>query len=236
MNLTIPFKWKMINTNPASLTSPPKIEYKEKGTWTIEEAYRFLKHTAEEPLLHIGYLLAIYTGMRLGEILGLRWKDCDFEKGQISIRQTLARTSKGLVFQEPKTKSSRRVIAITDDIVAALKKHKALQNQNKLLLGAGYQDHDLVVCTSKGTPIIPSNFRRHYKRMIREADVPKIRFHDLRHTHATIMLQLGEHPKVVSERLGHSRTSVTLDVYSHVIPNIQGGAAKKFSEAFQATK
>lgn len=229
-------KWKMISSNPASLADPPKLTHKEKGTWTIQEANQFLSHTFQDDLLHVAYLLAIYTGMRQGEILGLRWKDCDLEKGQISICQTLSRTSKGLVFQEPKTKSSRRVIAITDEIVSALKKHKARQNRNKLLLGEAYEDHNLVVCTSKGTPIIPSNFRRHFIRMIKESGVPKIRFHDMRHTHATIMLQLGEHPKVVSERLGHSRTSVTLDTYSHVIPNIQADAAKKFSNALKATQ
>nr|WP_083426398.1 site-specific integrase [Thermoactinomyces sp. DSM 45891] len=195
-----------------------------------DEATRFLSSTEKEPL-YIAYLLAIFTGMRMGEILGLRWQAVDFENKTLSIQQSLAKTKNGLIFQEPKSKGSKRLISITDDVVQALKKHKLEQSKQKLQLGMSYGDFDLVVCTSLGTPMIPENLRRHYNRMISECGIKKIRFHDLRHTHASIMLQLGEHPKVVSERLGHSRTSVTLEIYSHVIPGIQEKAAEKFSHA-----
>ncbi|RAL25934.1 site-specific integrase [Thermoflavimicrobium daqui] len=220
----------MIPRNPTSLVVPPKTEEKEKQTWTIQEVNQFLHYTKNEPL-HVAYLLAIYTGMRKGEILGLRWKDCDLEQGRISVKNVLARTSKELIFQEPKTKGSKRNIQITPDVIQALKQHKRKQNENRLKLGHAYQDHDLVVCTSLGTPMIPRNLTRHFDRMIKESGVPRIRFHDLRHSHATIMLQLGEHPKVVSERLGHSRTGITLDIYSHVIPTMQEKAAQNFSKA-----
>jgi integrase len=224
-------KWQLISKNPVSLVQPPRLRSKEQQTWTIEEANQFLDATKEEKL-HLAYMLAIYTGMRMGEILGLRWKDCNLDSGMLSIQQTLVRTKEeGLIFQEPKTKGSKRVVAITEEVGALFKKHKAEQNKVKLLLGTAYQDHDLVICTKKGTPISPRNLQRHFARMVHKADVPKIRFHDTRHTHATIMLQLGEHPKVVSERLGHSRISITLDTYSHVIPHMQEDAAKKFSEA-----
>ncbi|PTM59270.1 site-specific integrase [Desmospora activa] len=227
-------KWQMISKNPAELVTPPKITGKEKTTWTIEEANQFLRYVAEnDERFFISYLLAIHTGMRQGEILGLRWKDCDLDNNRLSVIQTLCRTSKGLIFQEPKTKGSKRVIALTDEIVATLKKYKATQNRHKLLLGTAYEDHDLLVCTLEGKPIHPRNLQRHFHRMIQQAEVPKIRFHDLRHTHASIMLQLGEHPKIVSERLGHSRTSITLDIYSHVIPNLQAEAAKKFGDAMK---
>lgn len=223
-------KWRLLSTNPCSLTDPPKINVKEMKTWSIDELKRFLTHTSDT-YLHIAYILALYTGMRMGEILGLRWKDIDFHQGRIHVLQSLARSKKGLIFQDTKSKGSKRSIDITEDVIAALKKHRSQQNQNKRLLGAAYKDHDLVVCSQLGTPMSRENLRRHYKRMIKECGVPKIRFHDLRHTHATIMLQLSEHPKIVSERLGHSRTSLTLDVYSHVTPGLQAQAAQKFSAA-----
>jgi integrase len=223
-------KWQFLYKNPAEHVTPPKLNLKEKSIWTIEEASHFLKYTQKEHY-YIAYLLAIHTGMRQGEILGLRWKDCDLEKGLLRIQQTLGRTRKGLMFQEPKTRGSKRVITLTNQVLDALKRHKAKQNQQKLLLGRGYQDHDLVNSTLEGKPINPRNLIRNFHRMIEKSGVPKLRFHDLRHTHASIMLQLGEHPKIVSERLGHSRTGVTLDIYSHVIPNLQADAAKKFGDA-----
>jgi integrase len=213
--------------------TPPKKTQKEIQTWSIEEVNQFLHYTREEPL-HIGYILAIYTGMRKGEILGLRWKDCDFEQGKIHVWQNLVYTKeKGLFIQETKTKSSKRVITISEDVVTALQKHKRLQAKDKLLLGPAYQDTDLIVCTKKGTRMSPRNFLRHFHNWTKKRGLPKIRIHDLRHSHATIMLQLGEHPKVVSERLGHGQTSVTMDIYSHVIPTLQEQAAKNFSMALQ---
>ncbi|MDQ0417568.1 integrase [Croceifilum oryzae] len=224
--------WKLIRSNPVKITSPPKISHKEQKTWSIEEAKIFLTHTEQHPL-HIAYLLAIYTGMRMGEILGLRWEDCDLENKMIRIRQGLSCTSEGTIFEDPKSKASRRAIAITENIVDALEKRQREQKRNKNWLGQAYKENNLVVCTKKGTPIGPSNLRRHFWSTIEKAGVPRIRFHDTRHTHATIMLTLGEHPKVVSERLGHSKTSITLDVYSHVMKSIQEDAAKNFSNAFQ---
>ncbi|SDX46235.1 Site-specific recombinase XerD [Marininema mesophilum] len=227
------FQWQIISKNPCEHVSPPKPSGKEKPTWDIEEANRFLIHVENEKY-YIPYLLAIHTGMRQGEILGLRWKDCDLIRGVIRIQQTLGRTSAGLMFQEPKTKGSKRNITCTNEVVTALKKHRAKQNQQKLLLGITYKDQDLVNCTVEGKPINPRNLIRHFHRMIdTSGGIPKVRFHDLRHTHASIMLQLGEHPKIVSERLGHSRTSITLDIYSHVIPNLQIDAAKKFGDAMK---
>jgi integrase len=229
-SLTQAVRWQILSKNPVELVNPPKPSGKEKPTWTIEEANRFLT-CVEDQHYYLPYLLAIHTGMRQGEILGLLWKDCDLDQGLIRIQQTLGRTRKGLMFQEPKTKGSKRVITLTSQVLSALKKHKAKQNQQKLLLGNGYQDQDLVNCTLEGNPIHPRNLIRNFHRMMEKAGVPKIRFHDLRHTHASIMLQLGEHPKIVSERLGHSRTSITLDIYSHVTPNLQVDAAKKFGDA-----
>ncbi|WP_139490112.1 site-specific integrase [Brevibacillus dissolubilis] len=227
-------KWELIPKNIIELVDPPRLRDKEIQTWTLEEATEFLEYSKNHgERFYIGYLLAIYTGMRRGEILGLRWKDCNLKQAKASIRQTLYRTRQGLIFQEPKTKSSKRQISLPQTVVDALNKYRIRQNTRKLSLGTAYHDHDLIVCTEDGKPVEPRNFVRHFDRMIKESGSPKIRFHDLRHTHATILLQIGEHPKVVSERLGHSRISVTLDTYSHVLPDMQKDAAENFEKAMK---
>lgn len=229
-------KWQLITQNIINLVEPPRMSRaKDIETWSLEEATRFLEYT-EGKHLHIAYVLAIYTGMRRGEILGLRWKDCDLEQGKISIRQTLNLVGSELIFQSPKTKGSKRLITITENVIAALKKHKAEQNQNKLRFGPGYSENDLVVCNKEGNPIYPRNLVRNFHNMMKQAGVPHLRFHDLRHTHATILLSLGENPKVVSERLGHSKVGITLDTYSHVLPDMQQRAAENFEEAMKQKK
>lgn len=224
--------WQLIAQNLITLVEPPRVQTKDIETWSLEEATRFLDYT-EGKHLHIAYVLAVYTGMRRGEILGLRWKDCDLEQGKISIRQTLNRVGQQLLFQEPKTKGSKRRITVTENVITALKKHKAEQNKNKLRLGPGYEENDLVVSTEDGKPINPRNLLRNFYNMMEQSGVPRLRFHDLRHTHATILLSLGENPKIVSERLGHSRVGVTLDIYSHVLPDMQQGAAENFEQAMK---
>lgn len=216
------------------MVETPKVSTKQMKTWSINEINQFLTHT-KGSYLYIAYVLAIYTVMRKGEILGLRWQDIDLMHGRISIVQILVRTENGLFFDTPKTKGSIRSIFITPDVTEILKKHLRQQRKQKLQLGSAYQDHGLVVSTTLSTPMSPDNLRRHFNRMIKESNLPKIRFHDLRHSHATIMLQLGEHPKVVGDRLGHSRSSITLDTYSHVTPNLQKRAAQKFSNSLLST-
>lgn len=224
-------KWQLIPKNIMENVDPPRLEQKEIVTWTPEQANEFLSF-AKEDKYYIAFVLAIYTGMRRGEILGLRWKDIDFEQAKISVQQTLYRPSNsGIIFQEPKTKSAKRRIAIPQFVIQELKSHKARQNEFRFQYGPdGYQDHDLVVCYDDGRPQDPRNLLRHYERIIKRSGLPYIRFHDLRHTHATMLLQLGEHPKVVSERLGHSRVGITMDVYSHVMPDMQKDAADNFEK------
>lgn len=221
-------KWQLIPKNIMENVDPPRLEQKEIVTWTPEQANEFLSYAMKDKY-YIAFVLAIYTGMRRGEILGLRWKDIDFEQARISVQQTLYRpVNQGIIFQEPKTKSAKRRIAIPLFVVQELETHKVNQDQLKEQFGAGYQDHDLVVCYDDGRPQDPRNLLRHYERIIKRSGLPYIRFHDLRHTHATMLLQLGEHPKVVSERLGHSRVGITMDVYSHVMPDMQKDAADNF--------
>lgn len=224
-------KWSLVKVNPVKNAKPPKVKSEEKITWTVDEVNRFL-NLIKDSSMEIPYLLAIFTGMRRGEVLGLKWDDVDFENKKIRIKRSLCFVSgKGLIFKEPKTKKSKRQISISQHVVNVLKKHKQKQEFQKEKLGVQYQDNNLIVCTDDGKPLDPRNLLRQFYRLIEEANVPRISFHDLRHTHATILMQQGENPKVVSERLGHSRVGITLDLYSHVSDDLQEQAAEKFENA-----
>jgi integrase len=228
-------KWQMLKTNIMDSVDSPKIEQTEIQTLSLDEGRQLLDYTrTQEQFAHIAIVLAFYCGMRRGETLGLRWSDVDFDRGQLSVVQTLSRIQKGgLVFQEPKTKSGRRLIDVPSIAMDELRKHRMFQLKYKMQYGEAFHDQDLVCSNSNGSPFDPRNLIRCYDRAIQRSGVKKIRFHDLRHTHATIMLQLGEHPKVVSERLGHSRVQITLDTYSHVTPTMQKEAADRFNEAMK---
>ncbi len=218
----------IITNNPTELVEKPRIAKKEMKVWDVNEVERFLK-VADSDRLYIAFLLAITTGMRQGEILGLRWKDINFENHTLSIRQTLSHDGKTLV-SEAKTRSSLRSIHLPEVTLQALKKHRTTIRQEKLKVGGQYKDQDLVVCTSIGTPVTPRNLSRTWYRLIKESGVNPIRFHDLRHTHATLLLKQGIHVKVVAERLGHSNTRMTLDTYSHVQPTMQAEASNAINE------
>ncbi|MGG3288962.1 tyrosine-type recombinase/integrase, partial [Geobacillus stearothermophilus] len=224
-------RWSLVKVNPVKNAKPPKVKSEEKITWTVDEVNRFL-NLIKDSSMEIPYLLAIFTGMRRGEVLGLKWDDVDFENKKIRIKRSLCFVSgKGLIFKEPKTKKSKRQISISQHVVNVLKKHKQKQEFQKEKLGTQYQDNNLIVCTDDGKPLDPRNLLRQFYRLIEEASVPRISFHDLWHTHATILMQQGENPKVVSERLGHSRVGITLDLYSHVSDDLQEQAAEKFENA-----
>ncbi|WP_195571763.1 tyrosine-type recombinase/integrase [Paenibacillus sp. 1001270B_150601_E10] len=222
------FKRKYIAYNTAADAEAPKVPHKEMAVWNLDEAVRFLK-LAEEDELHIAFLLALTTGMRQSEILGLRWKDIDFDEGALRVRQTLSHDGKELV-QATKTKSSARTITLIERTLDDLKKqHKKIMKQ-KLAAGSDYKDNDLVICTKSGKPLNPRNLLRNFYRLIKKADVSCIRFHDLRHTVATLMLAQNINPKVVKEILGHSDIRVTLDTYSHVLPSVHKQTAKQYGE------
>lgn len=224
-------EWEVVNKNVTTLVRSPRIERKEVQTWTIDEAKRFLS-VVQNRRLYIAYVLAIFTGMRKGEILGLQWKDIDLETKRISVRRTLIKDDNGkLTFDDTKTFGSKRLISLSDFVVSSLKKRKAQLNEMKLRLGKGFQDFDLVVCNNVGTPLDLGDLNRDLNYVIEKYDFPKIKFHALRHTHATLLLLLGENPKVVAERLGHSSISITMDTYSHVTPTMQQQAADKLDQA-----
>ncbi|MDA1654272.1 site-specific integrase [Bacillus thuringiensis serovar kyushuensis] len=219
---------ELISKNVAAKTKLPKSDKEELTVWNEQEVQLFLK-VAQDSRYSIVFHMALVTGMRQGELLGLRWKDVDLEKGHLTISQTLSHDGKTFLVGG-KTKSSLRKILLPTSTIAKLKKHRAVVLKEKLSQGEEYQDNDLVICTPSGTPINPANVRRSLNALIKKAAVPKIRFHDLRHTHATLLLAKGVNVKVISERLGHSNIKITLDTYSHVLPTMQEDAVNKIEE------
>ena len=185
------------------------------------EETRMLLNEARGDRLEALYVLAVTTGMRRGEVLGLKWSDIDLEKATVSVRRTLTRTDNGkrVTLGDPKTKRSRRTIRLTPQAVEALRVHLEKQLQEMEALGDRYSDQGLVFTTEAGTPINPSNLRqRSLAPLLKRAGLPHIRFHDLRHTCATLLLSKNVHPKFVQELLGHATIAITLDTYSHVLP------------------
>jgi len=195
---------------------------------------RRLLEVAHGDSLEALYVLAVTTGMRRGELLGLKWSDVDLENGRLSIRRALTRTDNGkyVALTEPKTRGSRRTVKLTQRAVEALRSHLERQLAEIEVAGDLYRDHGLVFTTEAGTPINPSNLRqRSFAPLLNKAGLPHIRFHDLRHTCATLLLSKGVHPKFVQELLGHATVAITLDTYSHVMPGMGDHTAMAMEDA-----
>jgi integrase len=175
--------------------------------------------------------LALTTGMRQSELRGLKWADVDLDLGALYVRRGLQRVpGQGFVESEPKSATSRRRIRLTALGVAALKSHRVRQNQQRLAVGPAWQDHDLVYCNAAGRPLEHSNIlQRCYKPLLKRAGLPPVRFHDLRHSTASLLGSLGVPAKVIQEIMGHSQISVTMDVYSHTMPGMQDEAMAKLN-------
>lgn len=174
---------------------------------------------------------AVYTGLRRGELVALRWSDVDLDRGVLYVRQSMQRLGGQFVFREPKTKKARRQVVLPRPTIAVLKAVRRQQAENKLRLGPEYKDHDLVFCNPDGTPLDPGELSHRFANLAKKAGYPGLRLHDLRHTHATLLLAQGVHPKVVQERLGHENISTTLDIYSHVLPGLQEAAVRGLEQA-----
>lgn len=221
----------LIVRNPADAVTPPRPERTRGKTWSADEATKFLA-TAHADDLHALYVLAITTGMREGELLGLRWEDVDLTGQAVHVRQSLAYVrGQGLVFTPTKTHRSQRAIELSAPAVDALRRHRKAQAERRLILGPDWHDIGIVFPGPFGRPMHPAHFYRwHFQRLVKRAGVPSIRFHDLRHTCATLLLASGVNPKVVQERLGHATISVTMDTYSHVLPGLQRAAAEALDQ------
>ena len=227
-------RWNLVARNPTDAVDAPRPQRKEITVFNAEQAQQFLD-AAQDDRLHALYVLALMTGMRQGELLGPRWQDVDLAAGSLSVRRTLVRTSQGWSWAEPKTAKGRRTIALPALAVEALRQHRVRQLEERLRAGGLWEDHDLVFPNHTGKPLERQNVvKRSFRPLLAKAGLPYIRFHDLRHSAATLLLSLGEHPKVVQERLGHSTIGVTMDTYSHVLPDMQRKAASRLDALFAA--
>lgn len=227
-------RYRYINHNPADIEDPPKQKRrKEIKVWSIEERNRFLE-TAKGDRQYIFYYLSLNTGMRMGEVLGLKWNNIDLENKVIKVRYTL--TSHTRELSEPKTESSKRDIVIDDITLQELKKRLIQIKEDKLKAGELYNDQGFVCCSKTGEPLLQSNVRRKFNSLIKKADVPKIRIHDMRHTWATLQLLAGTDIHTVSQILGHSSVWFTYDTYVHLLPEMQREAAETQMQLINSPK
>ena len=210
-------KLGLLTRNVADLVTPPRVPRKPRQTWDEEQARRFLA-VADQSGRGPIWIVALATGMRRGELLGLRWQDVDFERGILSVRQTVGALRGKPDVKPPKTRSSIRDVPVPAAVMAALREHRRRQNEQRLALGPVWEDNDLVFAAANGRPIYPDNLKRDFERLVHLAGVPRIRIHDQRHTHVTLAIAAGADIGAVSQRIGHSRTSITMDVYHHVLP------------------
>ena len=219
-------RWGLTGRNVAGLVSGPRSRRIQQETLSPEEARALLDAAAGDRLEAL-YVLALTTGMRLGELLALKWEDVDLDASILRVHRTLQRVrGLGLVISEPKTPRSRRQIALPGVAVVALKRHKARQAEERLQLGQTWHDHGLVFPNEVGNPMAANNLRtRSFRRVLGRAGLDHRRFHSLRHTAATLLMGRGQHPKIVSEMLGHSQIATTMDLYSHVTPAMHRQAA-----------
>jgi integrase len=216
----------LVPRNVTDAVKAPRQSRKEIPTLTREQA-RTLLDTATGDRLEALYLLAIHTGLRQGELLGLKWSDIDLDRGTLQVRRILSAAKEGPRFTTPKSNRGRSV-RLTAQAVQALRNHRKRQVEERLKHDGFWQDHGLVFTTLVGTPLNRHNvFSRSFKPLLRRAGLPDIPFHALRHSFATLMLAGGEHPKVVQEMMGHSGIRVTMDFYSHVLPDMQKGAVDR---------
>lgn len=231
-------RWNLIPRNICDLASPPRRKRFEPHQLTLEQIKRLLAATEGHEMEAL-FKLALATGMRRGEIMGLKWQDIDFDAGVLQVKRVLSRVPSklpgiGYVEAEPKTETSRRSIVVASFALEALKEHRVHQLEAKLKVGPAWQDHDYVFCTSIGTHLNPTrDILDQLKLLLKKADLPDIRFHDLRHCVATLLMGMGVPARVVQEILGHSNVTITLGVYSHVQPTMQREAVERLNRMLE---
>jgi integrase len=221
-------KLGLIGRNPCSGTNPPRPTQTEMKFYDDREVKALLKTAKDtQSKLYPLYYLAIHTGMRQAELIGLKWEDIDWSLGTIQVKRQV-RHFKGAsyMFLEPKSKSGTRTIIVGKSALEVLKDHKEEQEQLIVSAGENWCNLDLVFPSGVGTPMTASNIRRDFRKLLSTSGLPKIRFHDLRHTAVSLMLNHAIPVLIVSKRLGHSKASITIDVYGHLIPSRQEEAAQ----------
>lgn len=225
----------LVTRNPAAAVKAVSAPRSEQKTWSSDEFQLFFDAVAGERL-SMAFVLLATTGMRRGEVLGLRWEDVDFDARALSIVQTLTTVGNRLHIGPPKTGKSRRRVSLDIVTLDALKAHRMRQLEERLAAADVWANEgDLVFTDELGRPVHPDRFSKSFDRIVRDAELPRIRLHDLRHSYATLALKAGVHPKVVSERLGHSTIAITLDLYSHVAQGLDADAAELIASRIYGT-
>lgn len=224
--------WQLLTRNVADAVTAPRPEPRDVEPLTKEGVLTLLS-VVRGTELEVPTVLSLGTGLRMGEVLGLRWKDVDLDEGRARVVQTIQQTSEGPKIVPPKTHRSRRIVLLPMFVVQTLKRHKANQAERRLALGATWVDHDLVVERGDGQPILTRVLSRRFSTAARRAGL-ELTFHGLRHGHATLMLAAGVNLKVVSERLGHSTIGITADLYTHVAEEVHRQAANSLDSWWQA--
>ena len=219
-------KWGLLGRNPADAVVRPKSRRTEMKVLDDMQV-RTLLLIAKGSRYEVLFQVAVTTGLREGELLALKWSDLDWKTRRLQVqRQVQRQKGKGIVYTEPKSAAGRRSVVLGTGTIEKLREHFQTQQLERQVVGDQWQDHDLIFPSVVGTPLDHRNVLKVFKEFLVQAGLPKVRFHDLRHTAATLMLQEGVHPKVVQERLGHSDISLTLNTYSHVLPSMQEEAAE----------
>ncbi|MFA5368215.1 MAG: site-specific integrase, partial [Dehalococcoidia bacterium] len=218
-------EWGVLSRNVADAVKSPRIEKTDMQTWKEDDIIRFLDVVKNTPY-HALFYTALFTGMRRSELLALRWRDVDLILSQIYVSRSLHCLRDGtVIFRPTKTAKSRRTISLPPSATLVLREHYEKQKLERFMMGIRLEDDDLVFSHPDGKPFLPNTVTHSWIRLVRHSGLKPIRFHDARHTHASMMLKQGVHPKIVQERLGHANIAVTFDIYSHVTPGLQEAAA-----------
>ncbi|MBC7342773.1 MAG: site-specific integrase [Clostridia bacterium] len=230
--------WEIIPSNPASKVKPPKAKKKQAACYDEKQTAALLTALDSEPLQYKTIvILALATGLRRGELMGLEWQDVDFENGTIEVRQASQYVPGiGTFTKEPKNETSKRVIAVPRSVMALLKQYKAQQTEERLKVGDLWQGSNRLFTTWDGKPMFPDTISKWFPQFLRRHNLPHITFHGLRHTSATLLIAEGVNLKNVSRRLGHSSISTTGDIYAHALRSADQEAAAKLDKLFTANR
>lgn len=222
--------WGLVQRNVAAIAKPPRQERKEVQALSSAEARQLMAHTREHRLGNL-FAIALFTGMRQGELFGLRWPDLDLDRGTLTVRQAAQKIGGEWKMVEPKSATSRRTIRLSAGAVAALRDQKQRVKAQRIEAGELWVEWGLVFPSTLGSPLDPASVTHALQRQLRDAGLPRVRFHDLRHTCATMLLEQGVPARVVMDQLGHSQISLTLNTYSHVLPAMRDDAANALDRA-----
>jgi integrase len=229
-------RWGLVARNVAALVDLPRVPYKEVRVLSPDEIGRLLEASRGDPIECL-VRVALSTGVRVGEALGLTWRDVDLQRRLVRIEKSLQRiTGQGQVLAETKTRRGRRTIVLPVIAAEALLEQQRRQRDQRRAAGPDWREGDFVFTSSTGRPVDSRNVQRSFRRLLRGAKIPRIRFHDLRHSCASLLLAEGVAPRVVMETLGHSRIAVTMDTYTHVMPSLQRDAADAIDRSLQTNR